>query len=136
MNDIQIAKALGWFSLGLGAVELVAAGPLIRLLGLPRSKALVRGFGAREVAAGLAIMTSPTSPAPLWARVAGDVLDLAVLGYALRPTNRRRGAAAVATANVLAITALDVFCAVSLMQRQSRALETARQGRLPQPRAA
>ncbi len=37
MNDIQLAKFLGCFSIALGAVELLAPRRLIRLLGLPRS---------------------------------------------------------------------------------------------------
>ena len=42
MNDISLAKFLGCFSIALGAVELIAPRSLIRLLGLPRSAALVR----------------------------------------------------------------------------------------------
>ncbi|MBV9750313.1 MAG: hypothetical protein JO157_16030 [Acetobacteraceae bacterium] len=131
MNDIQLAKFLGYFSLVLGVVELVASRPLIRLLGLPRSAALVRAFGAREIAAGVGVLTYPDNPAPLWARVGGDALDLAVLGSALLPSNRRRrDQAAAATAAVLAVTALDVLCAVALTQRQARAGRTAHRTRL------
>ena len=130
MNDIELAKALGLFSLGLGAVEIAAPQSLIRLLGLPRSAALVRGFGAREIGAGVAALLYPDSPAPLWARVGGDVLDLAVLAWALRPGNPRRGAATAATAAVLAITVLDVLCATSLTERQARASRTAQRTRL------
>lgn len=130
MNDIQLARCLGFFSLGLGAVELIAPRLLARRLGLPRSEALVRAFGAREVAAGLAVLTYPDSPAPLWARVGGDVLDLAVLVSALLPGNRRRGGAAAATAAVLAVTVLDVLCAAALSQRQTRAVQTARRTRV------
>ena len=135
MNDIQLAKFLGYFSIGLGAIELLAPRPLIRLLGRPRSTALVRAFGAREVAAGIAVLTYPDSAAPLWARVGGDALDLATLAAALLPGNRRRGGAAAATAAVLAVTALDVLCATALTQRQARAGRTARRTRLARPSA-
>jgi hypothetical protein len=35
MNDIQLAKFLGCFSIGLGALEVIAPRSLIDLLGLP-----------------------------------------------------------------------------------------------------
>ena len=130
MNDIELAKFLGAFSIALGAAELVAPRPLIRALGLPRSSALVRGFGTREIGAGIAILTMPDNPGPVWARVGGDALDLAVLALALLPGNRRRGAAAAATAAVLAITVLDVLCATSLMGREAGALRTAQRTRV------
>lgn len=130
MNDIQLAKFLGFFSLGLGAAELIAPRRLIRLLGRPRSPALIRAFGAREIAAGIAVLTYPDNPAPLWARVGGDALDLATLGWALQPGNRRRDGAAVATAAVVAVTVLDVLCAVALTRRQVRAVRTAQRTRV------
>lgn len=131
MNDIQLAKFLGCFSIALGATELLAPRGLIRLLGLPRSPGLVRAFGVREVAAGTAVLTYPDSPAPLWARVGGDALDLAVLRSALRPgKRRRREAAAAATVAVLAVTVLDALCATALMQRQARAGRTAQRTRV------
>lgn len=126
MNDIQLAKFLGFFSLGLGTAELIAPQRLVRLLGRPRSAALFRGFGAREIAAGIAVLTYPDNPAPLWARVGGDALDLAALSWALRSGNSRRDAAAAATAAVAAVTVLDVLCAVALTRRQLRAGRTAR----------
>jgi hypothetical protein len=130
MNDIQLAKFLGCFSVGLGALEVVAPRSLIDLLGLLRSTALVRAFGAREIAAGVAVLTYPDSPAPLWARVGGDALDLAVLGPTLQGKLRQRAAATAATVAVLAITALDVLCATALTRRQSRASQTARRTRV------
>lgn len=134
MNDIQLAKFLGYFSLVLGALELTAPRYFVRKLGLARSAAFVRGFGAREVAAGITVLTYPDSPAPLLARVAGDVLDLGVLASAVRrPGNRRRGAAGVAAANVLAITAADALCAIALARRRARANETARRTRVALP---
>jgi hypothetical protein len=39
-----------------------------------------RLYGLREIGVGVAILAQPTSSAWLWARVAGDVLDLATLG--------------------------------------------------------
>ena len=130
MNDIQTAKFLGYFSIGLGLVELVAARRLTAILGLPIPSAVVRGFGAREVAAGIGVLTYPDNPGPLWARVGGDVLDVAVLASGLGRDNRNRGMAIGATLAVLAITALDVACAAALQQREGRALKTAQRTRV------
>jgi hypothetical protein len=130
MNDIRLAKFLGCFSIGLGAIEVIAPRFLIGMLGLPRSMALVRAFGAREIAAGAAVLTYPDSPAPLWARVGGDAIDLAVLQPALQGKPRQRAAATAATVAVLAITVLDVLCAMALTQRRARASQTARRTRV------
>ncbi|MGI4944242.1 MAG: hypothetical protein ACRYHQ_27420 [Janthinobacterium lividum] len=65
MNSIQLARDLGWFSLGLGLTQMAAPGRMARGLGLPVSAALVGLFGMREVGAGLAVLTYPGRPDPL-----------------------------------------------------------------------
>jgi uncharacterized membrane protein len=47
----------------------------------------------------------------VWSRVAGDALNLASLGMAFTSPNSQKPKLGFATANVLAITALDVLCA-------------------------
>ena len=121
MNPIALSRLLGWFSLGLGALEILAPSALARRLGVPGGWRLVRLFGVREVVAGVTVLGQPGSPLGPWARVAGDALDLAVLGAALSPGNDRRRAAAVATAMVLGVTLLDVLCASELSDGQARA---------------
>ncbi|WP_102958241.1 hypothetical protein [Mangrovicella endophytica] len=117
----RVASGLGWFSIGLGLIELVAPRSLDRLLGLGNHQTLTRAYGLREIGAGIGILAS-RDPAPwVWARVAGDALDLASLIPGLERDNPRRGAAAAAFANVLAITALDIACALALSRRRSTA---------------
>lgn len=135
-NDITTAKFLGYFSLGLGLLELVAARRLRNTLGLPVPSAVIRGFGAREVAAGLGVLTYPDNPAPMWSRVGGDVLDVAVLASGISRANPNRGVALGALAAVLAITALDVAVATALQQRKGRALRTAQRTRIKHNPAA
>jgi hypothetical protein len=134
MNDRDLASSLGWFSIGLGLAELFAARTLSRTLGLEDhagGAGLVRAFGAREVANGLAILSNPVEPAWLWARVGGDTLDLAVLGAAvLAPDNPKRDRAALAIAAVAGVTVLDVACAKALADGKARALRTARRARV------
>ena len=132
MNGIGLARMLGWFSLGLGALEIAAPQLLSDRLGLNGAGRLVRGFGFREVAAGLMVLSKPDSPLGPSARVAGDVLDLAVLAAALSSRNERRGTAGVVTALVLGVTVLDVLCASTLAVSNDRALRTAQRARIAQ----
>ncbi|MBN9517087.1 hypothetical protein J0H58_00990 [bacterium] len=109
--DTPLATFLGLFSLGLGLWEVLAPRDVAHRTGTPYP-ALVRGYGLREVAAGLMILGSRRPAAGLWARVAGDALDLAALAaaYAEGNADQRRKAAETAAA-VLGVTALDVVCA-------------------------
>ncbi len=137
MNPLLLSRALGWLSLGLGAAYIALPGVLSRGLGLPGGPWLVAGLGAREIAAGLAVLAVPDSPAGPAARVLGDALDLAVLAPALAPSNRRQGAAEIALVLVAGIAALDVFCAVSLARRRQRRAQTAERTFVgPDPRIA
>lgn len=135
MNDVQLSKFLGWFSLGLGAFELLAPRRIVRTLGVG-SPCLVQAFGAREVAAGLMVLGKPDTAMPVWSRVAGDALDAAVLVAGLGYENRRRGSAAAAMAFVLGAAALDVAVATALTRREQQALQTGRRTRVRHPAPA
>ncbi len=130
MNDVQTAKSLGWFSVGLGAAQLIFGRSMNRKLGLGQSPGLIRAFGAREVAAGAMVLMYPDMAAPVWFRVAGDALDLAVVARALTTRNRRREATVLTMLAVLGVTAIDVATATALSQRHNRALATARRTRV------
>ena len=118
MNDIQLARLLGLASLGLGGAEVAAGRPLSRQLGIGKHE-LVDAFGVREIGTGLAVLTYPDNPWPIWGRVAGDVMDLALLASALGSGNRRRHNAAWAAIFVLGITLVDVACATMLTRRHA-----------------
>ena len=109
---VGLSKALGWFSIALGVAELAAPGGVARLIGVHDSddnRRLLQAFGLRELAAGIGILAQPDRPAWLWARVGGDVLDLAALGSALKSDRSTTGRVTAATAAVLGVTALDVL---------------------------
>src|ERR1700760_2536902 len=78
--DQRLARNLGWFSIGLGATELLAPGLVAKISGSPdsnRSRTVIRTYGAREIAQGIAILSSMPRPAGwIWGRVAGDFLDI------------------------------------------------------------
>jgi hypothetical protein len=118
MNEHRIARFLGWFSIGLGAVELLMPKTLCRSLDVDCDERLVQAFGARELAAGFGIL-SQRNPGPwLWGRVAGDAVDLGALAAALRFSGRRAMVGA-ALASVAGITALDIICGLRFSNRRA-----------------
>lgn len=113
-----LATFLGLFSVGLGLAQLTAPDAITRLVGgrpSGRTRTTMRGLGMRELTNGMAILQQPRSQAWLWSRVAGDTMDLALLGrlYADDHTSRNRTVAA--TAAVLGVAALDYVCAQQLL---------------------
>jgi hypothetical protein len=116
MDERKLARGLGWFSIGLGLTEVTEARCLGRFFGMESSTGLLRLFGLREIATGVAILAA-SDPTPwVWGRVGGDALDLAALGSAMGPRNPKRGRVAVAIGAIAGITALDAFCAGRLSQ--------------------
>jgi hypothetical protein len=113
MDYKKLSFGLGIFSIALGAVELLGAGPVARRLGAPQRKGLVRAFGAREIVAGVGLLGAPAHAAGMWGRVAGDALDLAALGVAAGKAPKNRFVWG-ALAFVVGATALDVFVARGL----------------------
>lgn len=111
-----LANALGWFSLGLGAAEMLAPRALQRWLGVEGRTALVQGYGMREIGTGIGILSERRPAEWMWGRVAGDVLDLATLSTALTPRNPRRRNVLLAMGAVAGVMALDVLCARQLSQ--------------------
>src|ERR1043165_3431786 len=111
----KLAKGLGWFSIGLGVTELLAPKAIAKICGVSNAHTgLIRVYGLREIAAGIAIFAQEKPAAGVWSRVAGDALDLASLGKAFASPTANRGRVAFATANVLAVTALDLIAAKQL----------------------
>lgn len=117
-----LARGLGVFSIGLGVLELLAARTIARAIGMLGAAPLLRAYGVREIAQGVAILTSK-DPAPwIWVRVAGDVLDLATLAPALDEDNRQQENAVLAAASVAGVTALDIYCAAKLSRESKQPL--------------
>lgn len=112
-----LANFLGWFSLGLGAAELLAPRALERWLGVEDRTLLVQGYGVREIGTGIGILTERRPAGWVWGRVAGDVLDLGTLATALTPNNPRKRNVLLAMGAVAGVMALDVLCARQLSRR-------------------
>jgi uncharacterized membrane protein len=111
MNDKQLARGLGWFSIGLGLAEIFLPKTLQGQLGIKGHTGLVQAMGARELTSGLGILSNRNQPVWLWSRVVGDIVDLALLGSAYNKSRRNaRNRIMLAAGSVLAVTALDVLC--------------------------
>ena len=91
----HLARALGWFSIGLGVVELFAPRRVTETLGMEGHETMVRAFGVREIMAGIMTL-SVEKNAGLWTRVGGDGLDAAALLSGLAPDNPKKGNIALA----------------------------------------
>jgi hypothetical protein len=115
----RMARNLGWFSLGLGALEMLAPERVTRALGMEGQERLVRAYGAREIATGV-LSLSTEKKAGLWSRVAGDGLDLATLMGGLHPDNPKKGNVALALLMVGGITLLDLATAKEVSARHDR----------------
>ena len=119
----RLAKGLGWFSVGLGLAELLAPRTIANITGVSKERTgLIRLYGLREIASGVTIFAQEKPAEGVWSRVAGDALDLASLGMAFTAPNAKKGRLAFATANVLAVTALDVICARQLSANGSHGI--------------
>ena len=126
-QETGLASGLGWFGIGLGLAELLVPRRLARTIGVPHEHhRLIRAMGVREIASGLGILISPSASTGVWARVAGDLIDLACLGAAFTSTRANRGRLATAAAAVAGATAVDFLCA----QQLTRGV-TSRQGSTP-----
>ena len=105
-----LAEGLGWFSIGLGTAQLAMPRALCRLIGVSdqdRNAAVMRGRGVTEVVKGVGILVRPKPTGWFAARVAGDVVDLALLAGALVTRSHGRGRILFGIANVTGVAAAD-----------------------------
>lgn len=116
MKTETIGRAIGAASLAAGILDLLAGPRLGKGIGAGEEMGgrLIRIAGAREVAMGVAGLISPASAAPVKWRLAGDIFDLAALGYIAAPANPRRTMAFVALGVVAAVALIDYLGARKL----------------------
>jgi hypothetical protein len=115
----RLARAMGWFSIGLGVAEIIAAGRITRALGMEGKENLVRGYGVREIGSGI-LSLSADKQAGMWSRIAGDALDLATLMPGLRLDNPKRSNVVTTLALVAAVALLDIAGAEGTRRRHRR----------------
>src|SRR3954449_7434010 len=91
MEYKKVGAGLGYFSLALGLVEILAPGRLARWLGVEgkTAKTVIGLFGARELLAGGMLLRGPAVSTHVLHRVIGDAMDAAALGLAFSRSNRK-----------------------------------------------
>jgi hypothetical protein len=119
------ARALGWFSIGLGLAELVMPRKVARLAAMPNLPGLTRAYGLREIGTGIGILTSKDPSPWLWGRLAGDALDVATVGAGLL-TERRPGRTLVSLAMLLGVAYLDMKVAENAPPARKKAKQALR----------
>lgn len=121
-----LGKALGWFSIALGLAQLLAPRSVARASGLNNvSPLLIRAIGVRELASGIGLLRQETPPAWRWSRVAGDVIDLSLLGVAMASPRHERTRLATTAALVAGVAAIDYIASKQLAPRKLSELPTA-----------
>jgi uncharacterized membrane protein len=115
----KLASFLGWFSVGLGVSQIIMPRVVSKICGVEDSDGnslLMRALGVRELSSGVGILTQQHPTNWVWSRVAGDMMDLALLGKVMSNDENHRGRTTFATAAVLGVLALDVLSAQQLAQ--------------------
>lgn len=123
MRDDKLANALGWASVGLGVPQTLAPRRFAEAVGVrpdDRVAAITRyACGLRELNAAAGILKVSDPPTMwIWSRVAGDLLDLALLGSAFKDKALDRRRLTYAAGAVAGVAALDLYAALALSSKR------------------
>ncbi len=119
-----LVQGLGWFSLALGVAELLAPRQVSKGAGMHKQDSLLRGYGLREIATGIGILTAANPRPWLWGRVAGDMLDVATV--ALTADKRKPARLGISSLMLLGVGALDMYSALKATPKRLRTETQAR----------
>lgn len=118
-RGMSLATALGWFSIGLGVAQLLSPRAVARTAGVRERPLLLRALGTREILSGISILTQRKPTTGLWSRVAGDAMDLALMGMAARSPHTRQGRLSAAMLAVAGVAVLDMLSSIEHTKRPS-----------------
>ncbi len=113
------ACSLGLFGVALGLAEVLAPRAMSRMLGMRGAEAWIRACGVREIATGIGNLTVRDATPWMWARVAGDAIDLATIaaGFSGRGSKAAR---VMAGASVAGVTMADIATAQVLSELRKK----------------
>jgi uncharacterized membrane protein len=120
-DERRLGQILGLFSVGLGLAEVLAPRAFGRAVGVGDHSAIIRMLGVRGIVTGLGMLADRAPGNWVWARVAGDAMDLALLGAAASSPDADPRRIAAAAAGVLGVAALDAYAGQRLTAPQSAA---------------
>jgi UDP-glucose 4-epimerase len=121
MDYKKLSFGLGVFSLAIAAAELFGSKKIAEQLDAEGHEGLIKGFGARELIAGVNLVANPAVATSVWNRVAGDVMDIVATAQAAKHSPRNK-ATWGALAFVLGAAALDVWTAIGLDKQTGKTL--------------
>ena len=127
IDEQKLARALGWFSVALGVAEVVAPRQVGRAIGVNGNSNLLRAMGLREIASGVGLLAAQPRAGWMWSRVAGDAMDLALLGAAMTSEDNDKARVVAATAAVAGVAALDIYCSQQLSKNGADASLSSRE---------
>jgi uncharacterized membrane protein len=119
-TNTVLGRGLGVFSIGLGLAELAAPSAVAKFIGVDNCGVVpttLRAFGAREILTGLGLLAKPQAAMGPWARVFGDMLDLAFLGWAMGSKSLNRPRTLGAIAAVAGVAVIDAYAGVRRQRR-------------------
>ena len=120
-GPVRLADALGWASSALGAPMVLAPRRFLEAIGVdadPPAVAWTRAVGVREHLATVQVVAMRQRRIGMWARVAGDAMDLALLAAAFRDRLEDPARLRGATGLVGALLALDLTAAIGLSRAE------------------
>ncbi len=108
METSRLSRGIAWFHIGLGLAELTLPRLAHRLLGIPRRGGLVLACAGGRIATSVGLLSASDRRPWLWARLAGDLIDLSFLGPALQRRSSDFSGQLASTAAVLGMAVLDI----------------------------
>jgi len=112
----KLAIGLGILGLAIGAAELLVPRRAAQSVGIHVPQSGVRVLGAREITSSLGLLIAKDKTPWLWARVAGDVLDM----LAIAATGKKRPRVAMSLAAVAGVMMMDALAARATKAEKDR----------------